>query len=217
VKTLFQCDFDGTITPEDVSFMILDAFGNQSWRRLLAQYKEGKITVAQFNCQAVSTIKADEQTLLRFVREKARLRPGFQDLLSYCHRQDFRFVIVSNGLDFYIKTVLKDIGADDIEVFAAETSFGSGRVRARYLGPRGEQLEDRFKEAYLSSFREGGYRVIYAGNGFSDIAPARAADYVFATSELLTACREINIACMPFNDLNDVVRGLESLPATPVA
>lgn len=212
MKTLFQCDFDGTITPEDVSFMILDAFGNRDWRKLLAQYKEGKITVAQFNGRAVRTIKADEQTLVNFVRDKAELRPGFQALLDYCHRQGFRFVIVSNGLDFYIRTLLSDIGAGDIEVFAAKTSFDSGSVQARYLSPRGEQLEDRFKETYLSSFRERGYRIIYAGNGFSDVAPAREADYVFATSELLTACKEMNIACMPFNDLNDVVKGLESLP-----
>jgi len=211
VKTLFQCDFDGTITPEDVSFMILDAFADQDWRKLLAQYREGKITVAQFNSRAVRSIKADEETLLSFVRDKARLRPGFQDLLSYCHRHGFRFVIVSNGLDFYIKKVLSDIGADDIEIFAAKTSFGSAGVQAWYLGPRGERLEDRFKEAYLDSFRGRGYRVIYAGNGFSDIAPARKADHVFATSELLTACKEMNIACTPFNDLDDVVRGLESL------
>jgi len=212
VKTLFQCDFDGTLTPEDVSFMILDAFGNRGWRQLLAQYKEGKITVAQFNSRAVSTIKADEQTLIRFVRDRAKLRPGFQDLLAHCHRQDFRFVIVSNGLDFYIKTILSDIGADDIEVFAAQTSFGSDSIKARYLGPRGEPLEGRFKEAYLSLFQERGYRIIYAGNGFSDIAPARKADHVFATGELLTGCSEMNITCTPFNDLNDIVRGLQSLP-----
>ena len=212
MKTLFQCDFDGTITPEDVSFMILDAFGSRDWRKLLAQYKEGKITVAQFNSRAVRTIKADEQTLVSFVRDKANLRPGFQALLDYCHRQGFRFVVVSNGLDFYIKTILNDISAGDIEVFAAKTSFGSDSVQARYMGPLGEQLEDRFKETYLSLFREGGYRIIYAGNGFSDIAPARKADHVFATSELLTACKEMNISCMPFNDLNDVVKGLESLP-----
>lgn len=212
MKTLFQCDFDGTVTPEDVSFMILDAFGNRDWRQLLEQYREGKITVAQFNSRAVRTIKADEQTLVRFVRDKAKLRPGLQTLLDYCHRRGFRFVVVSNGLDFYIKTILSDIGAGDIEVFAAKTSFGSDSVRVRYLDPRGEQLEDRFKEIYLSSFREKGYRIIYAGNGFSDVAPARKADYVFATSELLTACNEMKIACTPFNDLNDVVKGLESLP-----
>ncbi len=33
-KTLVQCDFDGTVTEEDVSFMLLDAFANGGWRQL---------------------------------------------------------------------------------------------------------------------------------------------------------------------------------------
>jgi len=212
VKTLFQCDFDGTITPEDVSFLILDAFGSRGWRQLLEQYRKGKISVTHFNTRAFTAVKADEETLVRFVRDKAKMRPGFHNLVDYCQRHGFRFVIVSNGLDFYIKTILSDIGAGDIEVFAAQTGFGADGIEARYLGPQGEQLEDRFKEAYLRSFREGGYRVIYAGNGFSDIAPARKASHVFATGELLTACKEMDITCTPFNDLRDIVKGLKSLP-----
>lgn len=212
MRTLFQCDFDGTITPEDVSFLILDAFGSQGWKQLLEQYREGKITVAHFNTQAFTTVKADEQTLVGFVRDRARIRPGFHDLLACCHRKGFEFVIVSNGLDFYIRTILNNIGTDGIRVFAATTQFGSSGIEARYLGPRGDRLEDRFKEAYLRSFQEQGCRVIYAGNGFSDINPARESYHVFATGELLTACNEMNIACTPFNDLSDIVKGLESLP-----
>lgn len=214
MKTIFQCDFDGTITPEDVSFQILDAFGSRDWRKLLEQYREGKISVAQFNTGAFTTVKADEPTLVRFVKDKAKLRPGFSDLLAYCRRKGFRFVIVSNGLDFYIRTILNDAGAGDIEVFAATTSFAPSRVEARYLGPRGELLKDRFKEAYLRSFRENGYRVVYAGNGFSDIAPAREAYHVFATGELLAACKGMNLTCTPFDGLDDIVRGLESLPVS---
>ncbi len=30
-KTLVQCDFDGTITEEDVSFAMLDAFADGDW------------------------------------------------------------------------------------------------------------------------------------------------------------------------------------------
>ncbi len=209
VKTIFQCDFDGTITPEDVSFMILDAFGSRGWRQILAQYRDGKITVAQFNARAFTTVKADEETLVGFVRNKARIRPGFRYLLSYCQRRGFRFVIVSNGLDFYIKAVLSGLDAHNIEVFAARTSFGADGIEACYLDPRGEPLEDRFKESYLGSFLESGYRVIYAGNGFSDIAPASQAYHVFATGELLTACKQKNLSYTPFNDLKDIVAGLE--------
>ena len=44
MKTLVQCDFDGTVTEEDVSFFLLDTFAQGDWRRLLQEYKEGKIS-----------------------------------------------------------------------------------------------------------------------------------------------------------------------------
>jgi len=212
VKTLFQCDFDGTITQEDVSFLILDAFANGDWRQLLAQYREGKISVGHFNTKAFAMVKADKPTLLQFVKSQAKTRAGFQELLAYCHRRGFKFVIVSNGLDFYIETILRDFGIDDIEVFAAQTRFGPGGIDVRYIGPEGNQLMDSFKEAHVRLFRDRGYRVIYAGNGISDISPSRQAHHIFATGELLAHCEEMNLNCTPFIDLNNIVEGLESLP-----
>ncbi|MBI2979758.1 MAG: hypothetical protein HYY41_02890 [Chloroflexi bacterium] len=60
-KTLVQCDFDGTITEEDVSFMLLDAFADGDWRRRLKEYEAGRISVGRFNTEAFSMVKAPEQ------------------------------------------------------------------------------------------------------------------------------------------------------------
>ena len=212
MKTMFQCDFDGTITEEDTSFLILDAFSSNNWRQLLEEYREGKISVGRFNTQAFATVKADRQTLVKFVKSKTRIRAGLHKLLAYCHRRGFQFVIVSNGLDFYIQAILGHIGVSGIEVFAAKTRFSNDGVETQYLGPEGNQLEDSFKETHLRLFQKRGYRIIYAGNGASDISAAREAYHIFATGDLLAYCKEMNISCTPFNDLNDVVKGLESLP-----
>jgi len=211
VKTLIQCDFDGTITQEDMGFLILDAFASRDWRQLLTEYREGKISVGYFNTKAFTMVKADKQTLLKFVKSKAKIRAGFRELLAYCHRRDFQFVIVSNGLDFYINAILRDIGVDNIEVFAARTRFGANGIDVRYIGPEGNQLEDGFKEVHVRLFQERGYRIIYAGNGISDISPARQAYHIFATGELLTCCKDRGLNCTPFSDLNDIIRGLELL------
>ncbi len=211
-KTLVQCDFDGTITEKDVSFLLLDAFADGDWRQLLTQYREGRISVNNFNTKAFAMVKADKQTLLNLVQGKARMRAGVHELITYCHKRGFQFVIVSNGLDFYIEAVLRDIDIDNIEVFAAQTRFSSEGIETRYIGPEGNQLENGFKEAYIRSFLSRGHRVVYVGNGISDISPARQAHYIFATSELLTYCKEASLNCIPFVDLNDVVRGLELLP-----
>jgi len=47
-KILIQSDFDGTLTQEDTSFLILDKFAKGDWRKILEEYRSGKISVGQF-------------------------------------------------------------------------------------------------------------------------------------------------------------------------
>ena len=210
-RTIVQSDFDGTITVEDVSFMILDAFADGDWRSLLKAYRESKISVNHFNAEAFGMVKADKPTLADFAINTMRIRDGFHKLIDSCKRMGFRFVIVSNGLDFYIKAILQDIGLDDIEVLAARTKFVSDSLNVAYIGPDGNQMENGFKEAHTKSFLDNGYRVIYLGNGISDIPAARHAQHVFATGELRAYYDKTNTNYLPFTDLNDVALALEQL------
>ncbi len=214
MKTAVQCDFDGTITEEDVSFLLLDAFADGNWRQLLRDYMAGRISVGAFNTRAFAMIKADRQTLRDFVlkSDRVKIRPGFRELLDYCSRKGLKFVIVSNGVDFYIEAILEDMGAGGIEVFAAQSQFRPGGMRVDYIGPDGSRMEAGFKEAHTELLKRRGYSVIYVGNGLSDIYPARRASHVFATGDLLERCSEEKLACLPFDDLNDVLRGLKTLP-----
>lgn len=206
-KTLVQCDFDGTITEEDEAFILLDAFADGNWRQVLDEYKDGKISVGAFNSRAFAMVKADEQTMLELVQRTQHVRPGFTDLVSHCRQKGFRLVIVSNGLDFYIEAILKKLGVD-VEVFAAKTRFNPVGITVQYIGPDGKVLDDSFKEAYTRAFLSEGYRVVYVGNGPSDMPAARLAHRIFATGGLLELCRETNLNCIPFDDLHDVVENL---------
>jgi len=211
VKTLVQCDFDGTVTEEDTTFFLLDAFAQGDWRRLLREYKEHKISVGEFNTRAFAMVKVDESTLLEAIKGKVKVRAGFHELVDYCLRKDLKLVIVSNGLDFYIKAVLKELALENIEVHAAQASFHPEGMRVQYVGPDGKRLEDGFKEAYIKSFLKLGYKVIYMGNGDSDVAPAQYAHHIFATGELLAYCRENNLKYRPFENLIEVVGDLEQI------
>jgi 2-hydroxy-3-keto-5-methylthiopentenyl-1-phosphate phosphatase len=208
MKTLVQCDFDGTITEEDISFLLLDAFAPGEWRRVLGKYKEHKISVGEFNTRAFAMVKADEHTLLEALKGRVEVREGFQELVKYCLEKSFRLVIVSNGLDFYIRAVLADLGLGNIEVHAAQASFHPEGMEVRYVGPDGKRLDDGFKEAYVESFLKLGYRVIYIGNGDSDVDPGKYAHHVFATGDLLAYCKENNLRYKAFETFLDVVREL---------
>ncbi len=208
-KTLVQCDFDGTITEEDVSFMLLDTFADGDWRRLYKEHEEGKMSVGRFNTEAFALVKADRQTLVKAAKTGVKIRPGFHKLVACCRRKAFRLLIVSNGLDFYINEILKDMSLGDIEVFAAQTRFSADGLKVQYVGPDGSHLDEDFKDAYVNLFLKEGYRVIYIGNGTSDFPPARQCHYVFATSALLTRCQQTRLGCTPFTNFNEVVRVLE--------
>jgi 2-hydroxy-3-keto-5-methylthiopentenyl-1-phosphate phosphatase len=147
--------------------------------------------------------------------ERVIIRPGFRELLEYCAGKGYKIVIVSNGLRFYIEAILENLGVagiNSLEIYAARNEFYPGGVKVAYIGPDGTELEAGFKEAYTEMLVKQGYRVIYMGNGDSDIYPSRRAKHVFATAQLLKRCRAENLDCFPFNDFFDVIKGLESLP-----
>jgi 2-hydroxy-3-keto-5-methylthiopentenyl-1-phosphate phosphatase len=215
MKITVQLDFDGTVTEEDVSFLLLDTYVGSVWRKHLKEYTEGRIPVGTFNKRVFSLVKADRKTMTDLVlsSDRVKIRPGFPEFLDFCDRKGIRTVIVSNGLIFYIEAILNRLGLNHVEVYAARNRFGRGGLKVEYIGPDGTEVEIGFKESYTDLLREKGYDVFYVGNGASDIFSARRAAHVFAVDELLKCCRKENVPCTPFTDFFDVIRGLDSLLA----
>ena len=213
MKTAIQIDFDGTVTEEDVSFLLLDTYVGPVWREYLKEYTAGKISVGAFNKKVFGLMKANEKTMTGLVltSPRVRIRPGFKELIEYCSKKGFKIVIVSNGLMFYIEAILKQQGVEGLEINAAENVFYPGGMKVRYVGPDGNEVEAGFKEAHTAALRKEGYNVIYLGNGSSDIHPARLAMHVFATDDLLKRCKLENLKHFPFKDFHDVIRELKQL------
>ncbi|UCB43015.1 MAG: MtnX-like HAD-IB family phosphatase [Dehalococcoidales bacterium] len=213
-KTLVQCDFDGTVTIGDVGFMLLDAFASGDWRQWEDKYAAGEISVGRFNTEVFSMVNADKQTLLDYIKGRVVIRPGFSEFVTLCRQQDFRLVIVSNGLEFYIEQIIKDIGVPDLEIHAADTHFHPDGLRVRYIGPDGTVVDSGPKDAFANLFLADGYRVVYIGDGRSDFEPARRCHMVFAAADggnLLSYCHRENVECQPYISFHDIVSVMETL------
>jgi 2-hydroxy-3-keto-5-methylthiopentenyl-1-phosphate phosphatase len=156
-------------------------------------------------------VKTDKKTLISYTRQHSQLRGGFKELLDYCKKNNIEFVIVSNGLDFYIETLLNDLGLNKLKTIAGRTEFNHNGITVRYIGPEGNELMSGFKEAYARLYINQGYRIVYIGNGISDISAARLSYRVFARDDLLEYCSESSLKCIPFDDLNDVIKGLADI------
>jgi 2-hydroxy-3-keto-5-methylthiopentenyl-1-phosphate phosphatase len=203
-KIIIQCDFDGTVTEDDISFILLDAFAKGDWRTINKQHSEGKITVGQFNERAFGLVRASKKAMLDYLKDKVKVRPGFQKLVELCQQKGIRLVIVSNGLEFYIKGILEDMGLYNLEYHAAETRFHANKLKVRYIGPDGSVVDSGYKEKYVNKYLNEGYHVVYIGNGSSDLSPARGAHQIFATESLLEHCQRSGLTCIPFTSFLEI-------------
>ena len=130
---IIQCDFDGTITRNNLSVLLRENFARGDWQKIELDYLHGRITVEQSNKLQYAVIKEPEEKLQEFVRQHIEVRPGFLQFVRYCRDNGSPLVIVSSGLDFYIKTVLAQIGMSDLELHCGQTSFSKDGVFGSFV------------------------------------------------------------------------------------
>jgi len=207
---IIQCDFDGTIITNNMSLLLREKFATGDWWQIENDYLRGYLTVEQSNKLQYVLIKEPKEKLQEFVCQHIEVRPGFLEFARYCQDTGIPLVIVSSGLDFYIETVLIQIGMRNLELHCGQTSFGKDGIIVSYTGPEGNIINEGFKKKYLAWLKKRDNNIIYIGDGLSDLEAARNADYVFATGHLLRLLSTDSIACSAFSDFYDLLAQLQT-------
>ena len=209
---IVQCDFDGTLIVNKASSGIKEEFGTEGWRSLEADYRAGKYSVEESNVRQFALLRASEYDIENYVNRELVVRDGLREFVAHCEELGIRFVIVSCGLDAYIRPTLKKYNIDYLETHSGQTEFYSScGVNVKYFDPNGILITNGFKESFVRYFKSEGHIVVYMGDGMSDVAPAREADYVFARSTLRMKLAEHGIPHYEFETFNDVNDRIDSI------
>ena len=202
---IIQCDFDGTIIVNNMSLLLREQFARSDWRAIETDYLAGRLTVEESNRRQYLMIKEPREVLESFVTRNIKLRPGFLEFVSHCRVSGFRLAIVSSGLDFYVETVLKNIGLPEMEVYCAQTFFGQDGITVQYMDPKGHPVTDGFKQRCLTWLRSQGGPIAYIGDGLSDLDAATGADYAYATNHLHRLLEEASVPHYPFSTFTEIL------------
>ncbi len=208
---IVQCDFDGTIIRNNLSVLLREHFAQDGWRKIESDYLNGDITVEQSNISQYTLIKKSREKLQEFVRQHIEVKPGFGEFIRYCQDSETQLVIVSSGLDFYIETVLNEIGWQNLELHCGRTSFTRDGIAVSYRDPDGNVIDRGFKQKYLTWLKKRDENLIYVGDGLSDLEAARSASHVFATSHLLKLLGDDPVSCSAFSDFHDLLSQIHRL------
>jgi len=220
---LIISDFDGTITLRDTGLAMIDTLSppeaSRAWEAEFA-WRRGEISSMDCLRQQWSLFKKSRQEIAAFL-DKIALDENFFVLLKLARQRQAGVAILSDGLDFYVHHSLARYGIiarpDDACVRSSECLTSYANVAS--LGPHGLQISFPYandcglcgncKTEHLLRLRHDFARVIYIGDGHSDLCAARYAEIIFAKNALAEDCQRTGRIYIPFESFADILRVLE--------
>ena len=208
----FLTDFDDTAAVQNIAELLLYRFGSSTWTDVRQQFRDGKLSLKEYQEITFRDMRADRSAMQHYVREHGTLRPWFSELFQFCRRRDIPFAVVSQGLDFYISALLERDGFGDVPIYAVDTTFHDGLISYHYNHTYpGKESQGNSKAFVVEEFQKRGYYVVFAGDGMSDLEASRQADLVFAHRTLARYCDEEGIPYRPFDDYRSVLLTVREL------
>ncbi len=211
MKQLILCDFDGTISTQDIGYVLVNQFSSGDWEAIDRDFREGKIGSKEAYLRIGEILKGDEPNILRFVQEHSSIDPFFSTFYQYCCDKGIDIKIVSDGLDFYIKKILEIHHLSEIPFYANCTHFRDGQgINISF--PYSTEvcgLCGTCKKEIIQIHREKYDSIYFVGDGLSDRCAAREADFAFAKRSLYTYCIKNEITCHFFKNFQDILNDLK--------
>ena len=195
---LILCDFDNTVSAQDVTNLIWDTYYRPDWREvLLPRFRAGEITSIELMQLGYKPVKAPESELLPFVMQRIGLREGFEAFAAFCKQRGWPLHVITAGLDWYVRAYLPP-GIPFIALAAELHDGWDVKLPPGIEVPRGQD----YKKVLVDKLRREhpGLPTVFIGDGRNDFPAARASERVFALkgSTLESLCREHGVACEVF-------------------
>jgi 2-hydroxy-3-keto-5-methylthiopentenyl-1-phosphate phosphatase len=201
-------DWDGTVTEHDTLLLALQQFVPPEVLEPITVRVDAALAAGEMSLREVMecefrAMKAPLSSVVAFVVEHARVRPGFAELVA-----EFDALILSTSFHETIEPVLKREGLV-VRVRASRAVAHSAGWGINWISDSDCSLcGERCKRGALPSTP-----FIYVGDGYSDRCASLAADRVFARDGLARYLGGLGVAYEPFNDFYDVLRALRGQQA----
>ena len=199
------CDFDGTITNDDIGFTIIKTFAGQGWQEIENAYQRGEKGSREALAEIFTLTTVSEETLRRFIDEHFFVDPSFPAFLTLCRREKVDVTVLSDGFDFYIDLMFDKFKVD-VPYYANQLKVVDCSLHANFPNASSHCGScGTCKLDYAKQVKKSGAQIIYIGDGYSDRCVSGLADVVFAKGVLAEYCRQQGTPFYLFENFNDIL------------
>ncbi len=207
-------DFDNTLTDGDLLDQLIEAYSpNEDWRDWEHAWATGHLPARDCLRLQVENMRVSRAVLFEHLAH-VRIDPVFPEIVDWARVHQVPVNIVSDSFLPLITQVLRANGIEGMRVFANDLVF-AGPDRLVPSFPYYDAASARSANAkarHLAAYR-GRRRIVFAGDGHSDLDAALAADVVFAKATLARELDERGVSFYPFETLEPVLAFLETMSA----
>jgi 2,3-diketo-5-methylthio-1-phosphopentane phosphatase len=216
VKRVYKMfvDFDGTITKKDIGEQLFLQYGDtEKAEAIIKRISSRELTSIEgwkALFEILNPVSIDKLTT--FVRS-FEIDKAFHRLVSFSREHNVEMIILSDGFEFYIRTILEKENITGIPIFSNRLiENGSGKPQPVFPY-RDEECKScaNCKRNHVIENSGDDEFTIYIGNGSSDVCPAQYCDFIFAKDSLRKYCEKEKVTFFPYDNFNDVVSKLETL------
>jgi 2,3-diketo-5-methylthio-1-phosphopentane phosphatase len=211
------CDFDGTISVEDITDSLLERFGRPGWQAIEQAWKRGEIGSRDCMAQQVGLLDASDADLDAHL-DSMMIDRAFPQFVAATRASGVPLTVLSDGLDYAIRRVLGQHGLDDLPIVANRLSaVGESGWRLEFPYGSPHCRSGNCKCASVAGAHAERRRVLLIGDGTSDFCVAGVADLVFAKHRLIEHCRSAGIPYVPITGFADALELVPTLLAGELA
>ena len=195
------CDFDGTITSQDSIVFLTERFGGGPGFRsgALARIKSGEWSVFEAIEYELASVTISWEEAARVLRAKIKVDSFFEDFVAFCNERSLRIQVVSSGMRPVVELFIGHLG---LEIYAHPVTISA---QGWHYQPDATVM----KVPVLEEARRHTKRLIYVGDGTSDVCAIPYVDDLFAKRYLADYCQANGVPYIPFDTFDDVQRELE--------
>jgi 2,3-diketo-5-methylthio-1-phosphopentane phosphatase len=204
-------DFDGTMTRQDFYKLAVESLLPPEMPDYWGRYRAGEISHFEALQAIFASIRADEATVRRAV-DRMEIDPELPRALRLLEQSGWEVVVTSAGCDWYIRILLERLGVT-LKVWSNPGQFEAGRGLIMEMPSGSPFFSPSLGIDKAGVVRQGlnqGRRVAFAGDGPTDIEPARLvlAELRFARADLADALKDEGLRFRSYHRWSDIARVL---------
>lgn len=198
-------DFDGTIAPDEPTDALFDRFADPAWREVEKEWQQGTMSSRECMERQIALLRATPGAVDTFLASVS-IDPDFPEFVAICRRRGMRVVVVSDGLDRVVETVLRRAGLS-LPFYANRMQWlGRDRWKLEFPYSRPDckpgmgNCKCSHRRPVTDAFD------ILVGDGRSDFCIAQNSGLVLAKGALARQCKRSGIRHLHISDFSDANR-----------